>query len=185
MALKVQRKVDSQGLTQEQIVAEFRTALENNSSCYTKSEIEELAALHAKTPTDNFVVSDEDAKRRSIKQGDILIHGVESKFYKQVAKSIDMKNARPAENTNLQEGKAITGDHRVVPLKGAKLEILDTRFKPVDDRILGGRPYPCKIIKSDKPFALTHQEHGNMTFPAGEYMSFVALDPKTQNRIID
>ena len=31
MAIKVQRKTDSQGLTQEQIVSEFRTALVDNS----------------------------------------------------------------------------------------------------------------------------------------------------------
>ena len=88
MAIKVQRKTDSQGLTQEQIVSEFRTALVDNSDVYKKSEIEELAALHAKSTTDNFIVSDKEAATRSLKQGDILIHGTQSKYYLAVKNTI-------------------------------------------------------------------------------------------------
>ena len=47
MAIKVQRKTDSQGLTQEQIVSEFRTALVNNSDVYKKSEIEEESSARS------------------------------------------------------------------------------------------------------------------------------------------
>lgn len=182
MAIKVQRKSDSKDLTNEQIVSEFRTALTDNSDVYKKSEIEELAALHAKSLTDNFVISDKDAATRSLKQGDILIHGIQSKYYLKVKDTIS--NRQPANSMNLQNGEAITGDHRVVPLKGAKLTIENAMFTPADN-ITRGHKYPCKIIKSNKPFALTHQEHGNMTFPAGEYMAFTALDPKTQQRVID
>ena len=182
MAIKVQRKTDSQGLTQEQIVSEFRTALVDNSDVYKKSEIEELAALHAKSTTDNFIVSDKEAATRSLKQGDILIHGTQSKYYLAVKNTIT--KAEPTSSMNLQNGEAITGDHRIVPLKGAKLTIENAMFVPLDN-VTRGRKYQCKLIKSDKPFALTHQEHGNMTFPAGEYMSFVALDPRTQQRVID
>ena len=182
MAIKVQRKTDSQGLTREQIVSEFRTALTDNSDVYKQSEIEELAALHAKSTTDNFIVSDKDAETRSLKQGDILIHGVKSPYYLAVKNTIT--KGELTENRNLQTGEAITGDHKVVPLKGANLTIENARFTPLDN-VTRGRSYNCKIIKSDKPFALTHQEHGNMTFPAGEYMSFVALDPRTQQRVID
>ena len=182
MAIKVQRKADSQGLSKEQVVSEFRTALVNNSDVYEKSEIEELAALHAKSTTDNFIVSDKDAATRSLKQGDILIYGTESKYYLAVKDTIS--NKQPASSMNLQNGEAITGAHRVVPIKGAKLTIENAMFTPLDN-ITRGRKYQCKLIKSDKPFALTHQEHGNMTFPAGEYMAFTALDPRTQQRVID
>ncbi len=182
MAIKVQRKADSQGLSQEQIVSEFRTALTDNSDVYEKSEIEELADIHAKSTTDNFIVSDADAPVRSLKQGDILIYGSKSKYYLAVKNTIT--KGEPTTNMNLQNGVAITGDHKVVPLKGANLTIENAMFVPLDN-VTRGRKYQCKLIKSDKPFALTHQEHGNMTFPAGEYMSFVALDPKTQQRVID
>ena len=182
MAIKVQRKTDSVGLTKEQIVSEFRTALVDNSDVYAESEIEELARLHAKSTTDNFIVSDSMAETRSLKQGDILIHGTKSKFYNQVKDTIKLGDE--TDNRNLQDGIAITGDHKIIPVKGAKLTIRNAMFVPLDN-VTRGRRYQCKIIKSDKPFALTHQEHGNMTFPAGEYMSFTALDPKTQQRVID
>lgn len=182
MAIKVQRKNDSQGLTQEQIVSEFRTALTDNSDVYKKSEIEELAALHAKSTTDNFIVSDKDAATRSLKQGDILIYGTKSKYYLAVKDTIS--NRQPSNSMNLQNGEAITGDHRVVPLKGAHLTIENAMFTPLDN-VTRGRKYQCKIIKSDKPFTITHQEHGNITMPADEYMVFTALDPRTQQRVID
>ena len=182
MTFKVQRKIDSKGLSSEEIVSVFRTALTDNSKVYEPSEIEALADLHAKHLTDNFVVSNEDGKIKSIKQGDILIHGCESKYYKEVESSISVGDE--TDNRNLQDGVAITGDHKVIPVEGANLVINDGMFRPKDNVTRRGR-HTCKIITSDKPFLITHQEHGNVALPAGKYLSFVALDPKTQQRIID
>ena len=182
MAIKVQRKADSKGMSKDQIVSTFRSALQENSDVYTASEIEQLANIHAKTRTDNFVVSAKEAATRSIKQGDILIHGFKSKYYLEAKDSI--RDVAKANNMNLQQGSAITGDHKIVPLEEGTVTIKNARFVPLNN-VTHGRRYECKLIHATKPFVLTHQEHGNMTFPAGDYMAFSAIDPKTLNRVID
>lgn len=182
MATKIQRKENSVGLTGEQITVQFRTALEDNEKCYQPSEIEELVDIYAKSLTDNFIVYDETAKKSSIKQGDISLYGVETGYYNAVKDTI--KTRRVTDDRNLQEGTAVTGDHKIISLPGSNLTVETAMFVPKDN-VTNGRPYNCKIIRSDKPFLITHREHGNVAVPAGEYLSFVQIDARTHSRVLD
>ena len=182
MTTKIQRKEHSLGLTNEQIVAEFRTALEDNKQCYQPSEIEELVNIHAKSVTDNYMVYDETAKVSSIKQGDISLYGTETSYYKAVKDTIN--GLKLTNDRNLQDGTAITGDHKFVALPDSNLTIKVGMFVPKDN-VTNGRQYSCKMIHSDKPFLITHREHGNVAVPAGDYLSFVQINPKTHSRVLD
>ena len=87
---------------------------------------------------------------------------------------------------NLQFGEAITGDHRIVPLKGAKLTVMDCTIDlPVKNDFGRDAEYNVKIIKADGPFAVTHREHGNITCPQGTYLACVQMDPRTLSRVQD
>lgn len=85
---------------------------------------------------------------------------------------------------NLQDGDSLTGDHTIRTLPGTELTIEDVMFEPKDD-ILEGRKYNGKVITVNKPFLLTHKEHGNMAFPEGTYLSFHAIDADTLERVYD
>lgn len=181
MKTVIHRKAD--GVTGEAVVNQFRSTLDTKSSQYgEQSDIEKLVALYAKTPTDNFIVSDSEDLRKPLKQGDINFYHESSDYYKKVIDTV--KNLKSSSNMNLQEGVSVTGDHRIVPIAGAKMTIQDGQFHPADD-IMNSRPYECKIVKSDKPFLVTHREHGNIAMQAGTYLVFTQIQPETMRRVLD
>jgi len=149
-----------------------------------KKDVQELSELMAKHETDIYVVA--DFKRGQdipeMEQGDILLWKEGCRMYD---KYIDtLEDLEITESRNLQLGESITGDHCVVPLKGSNLTIKNgsITIKREGSRDLS---YPVKMIETDKPFCLVHKEHGNMTLPAGTYMSCVSLNPKTMTRMLD
>lgn len=164
-------------INKQEVIKQFEKTL-NQSKNYSNS-IEGLVKLFAKNPTDNFIVYGTPVKQEAA-QGDILIFASETAQYKTLIKTVS--NKKDSDSMNLQEGNSMTGDHRVVPLKGSKVTIEECSVKPT---ILNGRSYPAKIITADMPFLLTHSEHGNVAFPEGTYMSCVALDPSNMTRILD
>lgn len=181
MQTVIHRKDDS--FTKADVMTKLKSELDKRAEQYGgASEAEELANMYAKTYTDNFIVMDVSDADCMISQGDIILHTTSSNYFNSIKDSI--MDERPAKNMNLQEGTALTGDHVVIPMEGANLEIKDARFIPADS-ILGRRPYECKIVKSDKPFLIAHREHGNITMPANEYLVYSQIDAKTQRRVMD
>ena len=175
-------RVDS-SLTSDQVLDLFKSELEKREEQYeSKSEIEKLVDTYAKTPTDNFIVTDKNDLKYMINQGDIVIQSSHTDYFKAVKDTI--MDRRPARDMNLQEGVSVTGDHRIIPLEGANITIEDARFVPLNG-IVGRRPYECKIVKSDKPFLIAHREHGNIALPADEYLVYSQIDAKTQRRVYD
>lgn len=172
-----------ENFTGEAVVSLFKDELTKKESQYvSKSEIEELVNTYAKTPTDNFIVTDIADLKRPICQGDIEIHHESSDYYKETIESV--QDLRAAKDMNLQEGVSVTGDHRIIAIAGAKMSIQDGRFE-VKDNVLKRRLYECKIVETDKPFLIAHREHGNIALPAGKYLVFTQIDTKTQRRVYD
>lgn len=173
----------TEGMDKAEVIKHFESALNDRKELYAgETEIEKLTALYAKHATDNFSVTDEADLRFPIKQGDILLSHTSSKYYAKVEKSI--RNLKETEDRNLQEGHAITGDHMVRTTEGANLTIQNGTYVPPGN-ITNGRDYRCKIIKSDKPFIITHQEHGNIALPAGTYLARTAINPDNLNIMLD
>lgn len=172
-----------ENITGEAVVNMFKDELTKKESQYqTASEIEELVNTYAKTPTDNFIVTDIADLKRPICQGDIEIHHESSDYYKATFDTVT--DLRDAKNMNLQEGVSVTGDHRIIAISGAKMSIKDGRFE-AKDNVLRRRQYECKIVETDKPFLIAHREHGNIALPAGKYLVFTQIDTKTQRRVYD
>ena len=172
-----------EAFTKADVMSKLKDELTKREKQYGgMSEVEALANEYAKTYTDNFIVMDVSDANCMISQGDIILHSASSNYYKAVKDTI--MDQRPAKNMNLQEGTALTGDHVVIPMEGAELTITDARFIPMDS-VLGRRPYECKLINSNKPFLIAHREHGNITMPAGEYLSYSQIDAKTKRRVMD
>jgi hypothetical protein len=169
-------------VTREESLNQFRSALSSKEEQFTQSAIEALVDEHAKNLTDNFIVMDKEELRCPLIQGDIKLYHESSDYFKEVEKSIG--NLKETDNFNLQIGKAKTGDHRIIPLEGAKITLKEGNFEPKDD-VLNGRKYDCKYIESDKPFLIKHSEHGNIAVQAGTYLVFTAIQPRTRQRIID
>jgi hypothetical protein len=176
----VQRPTEK--IEREESLAQFRSALSSKEAQFTQSAIEQLIDEHAKNLTDNFVVMDADELKCPIIQGDIKLYHESSDYYKSVINSLT--NLKETDNFNLQIGKARTGDHRIIPLAGAKVTVKEGMFKPKDN-ILNGRSYDCKHIVSDQPFLIKHSEHGNIAVQKGTYLVFTAINPKDRTRIID
>ena len=172
-----------EGVTGEAVLDLFKDELTKKEEQYqSQTEIEKLVNTYAISPTDNFVVTDVEDLKTLVCQGDINLCSVNSNYYKEVKGSIDI--LRDAKDMNLQEGVSVTGDHRIVALENSEMSIRDARFQPKDN-ILKRRPYECKIVKSNKPFLITHREHGNIAMPAGEYLVFSSLNAETLQRVWD
>lgn len=172
-----------EGLSKPEVVGKLKNELDKRSEQYQgMSEIEALAHAYEKNFTDNFIVTDKADLKYMINQGDIVLHHESSDYFQAVKDTIT--DLRPAKNLNLQEGTALTGDHRFVAMEGANFTIEDGRFAPLNG-VLGRRMYDCKIIKSDKPFLLSHREHGNITLQAGTYLVYSQIDSKTLTRVLD
>lgn len=171
-----------ENVTGEAVINIFRTSLEERQEQFGQSEIEKLSALYAKNPTDNFIVYDKADLECPLIQGDIQLYHESSDYYKEAFSTVT--NLRDSKNMNLQEGVSVTGDHRIVPVEGSNMVIKEGQFYPLGN-IMRGRRYDCKTISTDKPFLITHREHGNIAVPEGNYLVFTAIDPQTHTRVLD
>lgn len=150
-----------------------------------KQDVMELAELQAKHPADVYVIAEfkDGQPIPEIEQGDILLWREGCRQYNKYINTVTDRQV--TESRNLQLGDSVTGDHKVVPLKNSHLTIEDCNIsieRGSDKRDLR---YPAKIITADSAFCVVHREHGNVTLPAGTYMSCVSLNPKTMTRMLD
>ena len=164
----------------------FSSKLEESEN-FSKSEIEELADIYSKNLVDKFIISDGELDDTFGRQGDILFWKKGSEMYNKEYKRV--KGLHPTDRLVLQEGDSITGDHRVIPIKGSKYTIQEGKFIP---SFLQGKTmlrergyYNCIILEIDKPFLVFHREHGNMALTAGKYMICSQLDASTLLRMVD
>ena len=180
--------------TTEEFINEYKTVLESTPS-FSK-DVVEFSEIMAKHPADIFIVTSFPKGERceQIRQGDVYLFRkgdeTEGSFdnvqYAKYAPTV--KNIKEPKNKsmNLQFGEAITGDHKVVPLKGTKCTVMDCTIDlPVKNDFGRDAEYNVKIIKADGPFAVTHREHGNITCPQGTYLACVQMDPRTLSRVQD
>lgn len=180
MTTKITRQQET---TREDFIKQYTEHVEQVDSI--KADVLELAELQAKHPADVYIVADfkEGEVIPEIEQGDILLWKKGSRQYERYIGTVNSR--KETKSRNLQLGESITGDHLVVPLKNSNLTIEDcviTIDRGSNRRSLS---YPAKIINADQPFCVVHREHGNVTLPAGEYMSCVSLDPKSMTRMLD
>jgi hypothetical protein len=149
-----------------------------------KSEIEELTDIMAKNPVDKFIITEKPTN--PVMQGDILIWSEETNEYKENFPLV--KDLQATTRLVLQDDDSLTGDHELVPLKGAKFTLKTGKFVPplLKDHFWGSNTYDCKILEIDSPFVIKHREHGNITFLSkGKYMICSSLDSETLTRMRD
>lgn len=167
----------------QEVIDRFKSELEA-TNLYEKSEIEMLVDLMSKNPTDRFMISTVPDVEGA--QGDILIWAKGTEMYNK--NKPNLKHLKKSTNMVLQETDSITGDHRIVPLEGSKVEIKVGEFTPEflkGKNRWGDRSYRGLLVTSDKPFLIYHREHGNVALPAYEYMICTALDAKSLTRMMD
>lgn len=174
-----------ENLGTKEVLTTFEKALEQNGS-FSKSEIEQLVDAYAKNPVDKFIVSDGDLTDTFGRQGDILFWSEDSEMYKKEIKGV--KRLKKTDKLVLQKDDSVTGDHRLVPLKGTKYTLQEGVFTPSflkGKNRWGDRDYDCLILDIDKPFLVVHREHGNMAYTAGKYMICSQMNPETLYRMMD
>lgn len=195
--IKIENRANAQGQrekTTEEFINEYKTVLESTPS-FSK-DVVEFSEIMAKHPADIFIVTSFPKGERceQIRQGDVYLFrkgdetegSLDNVQYAKYAPTV--KNIKEPKNKsmNLQFGEAITGDHKVVPLKGTKCAVMDCTIDlPVKNDFGRDAEYNVKIIKADGPFAVTHREHGNITCPQGTYLACVQMDPRTLSRVQD
>ena len=160
----------------------FKESLENMQT-FERSEIEELSDILAKNPVDKFIIY--NTPKEVCMQGDLLIWSELTNEYKENLPKV--KDLKPTYRMILQDGDSLTGDHVLVPLKGARFTLKTGKFVPeiLKNVMWGSNAYDCKILEIDTPFVITHREHGNMTFTAGKYMICSSLDSETLDKMRD
>jgi hypothetical protein len=165
-------------LTKEQILPTFRQELEKSEDY--KDSIDSLVEIYEKTPTDHFVVY-RNPVDAIIAQGDVCLFAKGTPMYDKYIKSWESEGI--SDSKNLQFGASMTGDHCVVPLKGS-----DCKVEKGTIRVqVGSREvtYDVKRVKSNKPFLVTHKEHGNIAVPANDYLACVQMNEKNLERVMD
>lgn len=174
----------TEGFTGEEVIKSFKSALTERKETYSESDIEELANIYAKSPTDNYVVYDKEDLKLPLYQGDILLYHESSDFYNKVKPSIRLGAKTNSRVLQEQDGGGVTGDHEIVGIDGSELTITEASYVPLDN-VTRGRSMNCKIIEASKPFVLKHREHGNIAFPAGKYMSVTQINAKDLTIMLD
>lgn len=169
-------------LSTNEVIERFRQTLENDFT-FEKSEIEELTDITAKHPADKFIVSEKPDVE--VMQGDILIWSELTEEYKENFPKV--QNVKPTESMVLQEDDSMTGDHMLIPLKGAHYTLQTGEFVPniIKDAVYGRNAYKCKLLEIDSPFVIRHREHGNITLTEGKYMICSSMDSETLDRMRD
>lgn len=169
-------------LSKEEVLSLYNAKIKDVDTF--KDEVQELVNLYAKNPSDNFMIS--DTPKTEVFQGDIMIMAKGTEMYNRYIKSFNSNGL--TEERNLQEGKAVTGDHTVASFKDAKLTVEKGRIE-LDESILPrnawNRRYDAKLVKCDKSIMVYHAEHGNITLPAGEYLCASLLDAQRLERVVD
>ena len=96
---------------------------------------------------DKFVISEQPTTL--VRQGDILIWSEKTEEYKENFPTV--KNLQTTTRMALQDGDSITGDHELVPLKGAKFTLQTGKFIPplLKEHFWGDNAYDCKILEID------------------------------------
>lgn len=159
-------------VTDENVLKYFRQEIEKRES-YINC-IEDLVDIYAKNPSDHFIVTDKPLNIEVV-QGDVLIWSKDCGSYKRFIEDTEITTEIP-ENYNLQGATSVTGDHRVVPMPNSNFKITIAKIS-VDVGFNQKYIHEGRYILSDKPFLVTHREHGNVALPAGEYLACVALNP--------
>ena len=169
-------------LSTQEVLNIFRQTLEENFS-FEKSEIEELSDIAAKNPVDKFIITEKP--NVPVMQGDLLIWSDLTDEYK--ANFPSVTDLQKTDRMVLQDNDSITGDHQLIPLKGAKFTLHTGKFQPtiLKKVIWGGNTYDCKILDIDSPFVIRHREHGNITLTAGKYMICSSLDSESLQKMTD
>lgn len=194
--VKLENRPNVDGLrakTTEEFIKEYSEVVKNNKEF--EKDVLEFSELMAKHRADVFIVTSFEAGKRceQIRQGDIYL------FRKGEASEGTLDNimfekyfptiheVSDTESMNLQLGTSITGDHRVVPLKGTHVTIQNCKIKiPVKKfRDTVGLSYDVKLLQADGPFCLVHTEHGNITCSKGTYLACTQLDARTLERMKD
>lgn len=169
-------------LTSEEVLSLYNAKVKEVKTF--KNDVQELVNLYAKNPSDNFMIT--DTPKTEVFQGDIMIMAKGTDMYNNYIKSF--KSSGETEERNLQEGKAVTGDHTVASFKDAKLTVEKGRIdldKSILPRGAWNSGYDAKLVKCDKAIMVYHKEHGNITLPAGEYLCASLLDAQRLQRVVD
>lgn len=147
-----------------------------------KGQMESLAEMFAKNPTDNFTIAENPTTE--VYQGDIIIWAKGTDMYNKYISTF--KERGKAQNNNLQKGSATTGNHEVCFMHGSNSSIIDGTITLIGIG-RGGREveYDAKLVTTDKPFTVYHKEHGNVTMTAGVYLCSVQMDGKSLRRVQD
>jgi len=194
--IKLENRPNAEGLrelTTTEFVKRYADVVKENKT-FSK-DVLEFSELMAKHPADVFIVTsfEEGKTCEQIRQGDIYLFRAGSKedgtldnvMFSKYIKSLS--NRKTTESMNLQIGAALTGDHKVIPLKGTKISIEDCTITLPIANGWGEQTlqYPVKYIVADGPFGVFHQEHGNITCPKGTYLACTQLDARTLTRMRD
>lgn len=193
--IKLENKPSVKGLrekTTEEFIKEYSKVVEKNKE-FSK-DVLEFSELMAKHPADVFIVTSFDKGERceQIRQGDIYLfrkgeyeegtldNVMFEKYYKTVS------NREKTESMNLQLGESITGDHKIIPLKGTNVQVFDCTIEvPVKTFRGDSMSYPVKLVVADGAFGVFHREHGNITCPKGTYLACTQIDARSLTRMKD
>lgn len=178
--------------TTEEFIKEYSTVVKKNKE-FSK-DVLEFSELMAKHPADVFIVTsfEPGQKCEQIRQGDIYLFrkGEKSEgtlnnvMFDKYIKTVSDK--KESDSMNLQLGESITGDHKVIPLKGSKVQIYECNIEvPVKSFRGDTMSYPVKLIVADGAFGVFHKEHGNITCPKGTYLACTQLDARSMTRMKD
>lgn len=195
--IKIENRPNAEGVrakSKEDFIKEYAKVIGENQA-FAK-DVVEFSELMAKHPADVYIVpSFESGKAcEQIRQGDIYLFrkGEKSEgtkdnvMYAKYIKTVTDK--KETKSMNLQLGEAITGDHKVVPLKGTKVKMYDCKIQlPIANQFMGRDTvdYPVKLVVADGAFCVAHREHGNITCDKGTYLACSQLDARTLTRVTD
>jgi hypothetical protein len=178
--------------TTEEFIKEYSKVVKKNKE-FSK-DVLEFSELMAKHPADVFIVTsfEPGQKCEQIRQGDIYLFRKGEKeegtlnnvMFDKYIKTVSDK--KESESMNLQLGESITGDHKVIPLKGTNVKIYECNIEvPVKSFRGDSMSYPVKLIVADGAFGVFHKEHGNITCPKGTYLACTQIDARSLTRMKD
>lgn len=189
---KVNLELGTREMSKEDFIKSY-TEVISKSEAFNK-DVLELSEIQAKHPADVYIVQsfEEGKPCEQIRQGDIYLfrkgdeRTLDNVQYAKYAPTISFKDETPSKNMNLQFGNSITGDHKIVPLKGTTVTI---RECTIDLPVLSFRgdvtPYDVKLVEADGPFCVVHGEHGNITTTGGTYLACTQIDARSMQRMRD
>ena len=193
--IKIENKPNANGqreLTKEQFIEKYSKVVKEHG-VFSK-DVLEFSELMAKHPADVFIVTSFEPGKacEQIRQGDIYLFRagdaeegtLDNVMYAKYAKTISEQEK--SDSMNLQLGNAITGDHKVIPLKGTNVQIYDCKIElPIKSFRGNTTPYEVKLVVADGPFGVFHREHGNITCQKGTYLACTQMDSRTMTRVTD